>query len=191
MQLPIEPPFSDPLVVTHPALCQVANALLGEGFTCCLYNSNTALPGSTFQRVHRDTSPLFGSEVGIPTPTVGMVVNIPLVDFTLENGSTEVWPGTHHIVDQPDETATLDDRVAPLASSRVNVRAGSIVVRDLRVWHRGVPNTSAHRRTMLAIVYHRGFLGWQHPSMQVSESVYAAWPEETQRVFARVPRVGG
>jgi hypothetical protein len=191
MQLPLQPPFSDPLVVTHPAVRQVATVLLGESFTCCFYNSNTALPGPTFQRVHRDTSPLFGTEVGIPTPTVGMVVNIPLVDFTLENGSTEVWPGTHLIVDQPDETGTLDDRIAPLASARVNVRAGSIVLRDLRVWHRGVPNTSAHRRTMLAIVYHRGFLGWQHRSMQVSETVYAAWPEETQRVFARVPRVPG
>jgi hypothetical protein len=191
MQLPLQPPFSDPLVVTHPALRQVATALLGDGFTCCYYNSNTALPGSTFQRVHRDSSPLFGSEGGVPTPTVGLVVNIPLVDFTLENGSTEVWPGTHLIVDQPDETATLDDRVAPLASARVNVRAGSIVLRDLRVWHRGVPNTSAHRRTMLALVYHRAFLGWQHPSMQVSESVYAAWPQETQRVFARVPRFSG
>ena len=191
MQLPIQPPFSDPLVVTHPALRQVAGALLGESFTCCYYNSDTALPGSTFQRVHRDTSPLFGTEVGVATPTVGIVVNIPLVDFTLENGSTEVWPGTHLIVDQPDETASLDDRVAPLASARVNVPAGSIVLRDLRVWHRGVPNRSAQQRTMLAIVYHRGFLGWQHSSMQVSDSVFAGWPEETQRVFARVPRVPG
>ena len=191
MQLPIQPPFSDPLVVTHPAVRQVAGTLLGESFTCCYYNSNTALPGSSFQRVHRDTSPLFGTEVGVATPTVGIVVNIPLIDFTLENGSTEVWPGTHLIVDQPDETATLDERVAPLASARVNVKAGSIVLRDLRVWHRGVPNRSAHQRTMLAIVYHRGFLGWQHSSMQVSESVFAAWPEETQRVFARVPRIPG
>ena len=44
MQLPIRPPFSDPLVVTHPALRQVAGALLGDDFTCCFYNSNTALP---------------------------------------------------------------------------------------------------------------------------------------------------
>jgi hypothetical protein len=191
MQLPIQPPFSDPLVITHPALRQVASALLGEGFICTYYNSNTALPGSTHQRVHRDASPLFGTEVGVATPTVGIVVNVPLIDFTLENGSTEVWPGTHLIVDQPDETASLDERVGPLASKRVNVRAGSIVLRDPRVWHRGVPNRSAHRRTMLALVYHRGFLGWQHRSMQVSESVFAGWPEETQRVFGRVPRVPG
>ena len=189
MQLPIQPPFSDSLVVTHPAVLQVAGALLGESFTCSYYNSNTALPGSTFQHVHRDSSPLFGSELGVATPAVGLVANIPLIDFTLENGSTEVWPGTHLIVDQPDETASLDDRVGALASARVNVRAGSIVLRDPRVWHRGVPNRSNHQRTMLALVYHRGFLGWQHPSMQVSASVYAAWPEETQRVFARVPRV--
>jgi ectoine hydroxylase-related dioxygenase (phytanoyl-CoA dioxygenase family) len=94
MQMPLQPPFSDPLVVTHPALRQVAGILLGEGFTGCHYNSNTALPGSTFQRVHRDTSPLFGTEVGVATPTIGIVVNIPLVDFTLANGSTKTWPGT-------------------------------------------------------------------------------------------------
>jgi hypothetical protein len=57
------------------------------------------------------------------------------------------------------------------------------------MWHRGVPNRSPHQRTMLALVYQRGFLGWQHPSMRVSDSVFADWPEETQRVFARVPRV--
>jgi Phytanoyl-CoA dioxygenase (PhyH) len=191
MQLPIQPPFSDPQVVTHPVVTQVVGALLGADFTCCYYNSNTALPGSTHQAVHRDTSPLFRSEVGVPTPPVGIVVNIPLVDFTVENGSTEVWPTTHLITDQPDEAATLDERTAPLASIRLNAPAGSIVLRDLRAWHRGTPNMSAHQRTMLAIVYHRGFLGWLHQSMQVSESVFAAWPEETQRVFAKLPRTAG
>ncbi len=91
----------------------------------------------------------------------------------MENGSTEVWPATHLIVDDElDEGVELDDRVGALASSRLNVAAGSVVLRDLRVWHRGVPNTSDHARSMLAVVYQRRWLGWRHPALRVPESTW-------------------
>lgn len=191
MQLQIRPPFSDPGVITHPAVRQVLTELLGPGFVATYYNSNTALPGSTPQPVHRDAKiPLFGNESSVPTPPLSIVLNIPLIDFTVENGSTEVWPTTHLIMDQPDEATTLDHRVAPMASVRLNAKAGSIVLRDSRAWHRGMPNRSGHQRTMLAVVYSRGFLSGVHPNMHVSQEVFDSWPEETQRVFGRVPHDG-
>src|SRR5262250_417992 len=75
-------------------------------------------------------------------------------DFTEENGSTEVWPGTHLIVDDgPEDGKALEGRAAQMASVRTNVPVGSLILRDLRTWHRGMPNDADHPRTMLAIVY--------------------------------------
>lgn len=190
MQLKITPPFSDPLTITHPVVRQVLSKVLGPSYVATYYNSNTALPGSTYQPVHRDVSPLFGTEMSVPSPPLSIVLNIPLIDFTEENGSTEVWPTTHLITDQPDESATLDERIAPLSSIRLNAKAGSIVLRDTRCWHRGVPNRSSSQRTMLAIVYSRGFMSFVHPNMHVSQEVFDSWDEETQRVFGRVPQDG-
>ena len=189
MQVPLVPPFSDPGLVAHPIVRQILAAALGETFECSYYNSNTAYPGSTYQPVHRDAGPIFGTEMTSATPATGIVVNVPLCDFTEENGSTEVWPGTHLIVDRPaDADKTLDERIAPLASARLNVSAGSAVLRDLRVWHRGVPNRSQAARSMLAIVYKRGWLGWRHPALRVPESTWQAWPEHVRAIFASCPR---
>jgi ectoine hydroxylase-related dioxygenase (phytanoyl-CoA dioxygenase family) len=189
MQIPLTPPFSHPDLVAQPAVRQILSAALGPQYQCSYYNSNTAYPGSTYQPVHRDAGPIFGTELSAPTPATGIVMNVPLCDFTEENGSTEVWPGTHLIVDRPaDQDKTLDDRIGPLASARMNVPAGRAVLRDLRVWHRGVPNRSDTARSMIAIVYKRAWLGWRHPALRVPASTWAAWPEHVQAIFAGCPR---
>jgi ectoine hydroxylase-related dioxygenase (phytanoyl-CoA dioxygenase family) len=188
MQMPLVSPFSDVDVVAHPVVAQVVAAVLGPDYRCCLYNSNTAFPGSTHQRVHRDAGPIFGSELGVPTPTTGVVLNIPLCDFTEENGSTEVWPGSHLIVDHPaDAGAELTDRAKALASTRFNIPVGAIAVRDLRLWHRGMPNQSDDVRTMLAVVYQRSWLGWRSPALRVPAQTWRAWPAHVQTIFAAAP----
>ena len=192
MQMPLVPPFSDPITVAHPAVTQVLAIVLGPDFECSYYNSNTAYPGSTYQRVHRDSGLIFGTESTASTPPTGIVINIPLCDFTVENGSTEVWPASHLIVDTPDDTEVdLDQRTKVLASSRLNVKAGSVVLRDLRVWHRGVPNNSDHQRSMLAVVYKRRWLGWSHDSLRVPESTWESWPAEVRAIFASTPHDAG
>ena len=48
-------------------------------------------------------------ELGMALPVTRIVVNIPLIDFTLENGCTEVWPGSHLIVDPVTTPETEDE----------------------------------------------------------------------------------
>lgn len=188
MQVPLIPPFSDVLTVAHPVAVQILTRVLGADFRASYYNSNTAYLGSTYQRVHRDAAPVFGTELTAATPPTGIVLNIPLCDFTVENGSTEVWPASHLIVDSPEDAdVELNDRVGVLASSRLNAPAGSFALRDLRVWHRGTPNNSDRERSMIALVYKRRFYGWRSPALRVPESTWETWPEHVQEIFAEAP----
>ena len=151
-------PFLDPLAIENPFAMQVLEGAMGEGvFSYLPYGNNIAWPGCQTQHIHRDTGHLFpGTPFVLPLSLA--VVNIPLVDFTEENGATEVWPGSHLIVDlSPSEKELLEERAAQLPSVRMVMPAGSVVMRDMRVWHRGMPNHTQTIRTMLALVYFRRF----------------------------------
>jgi ectoine hydroxylase-related dioxygenase (phytanoyl-CoA dioxygenase family) len=111
------------------------------------------------------------------------VVNIPLVDFTLENDATEVWPGSHLIIDRDaEETAKAEERAAQLPSVRLQLPAGSLVVRDLRCWHRGMPNRTPTLRTMTAMVYFRRFHHLPDDARAFSAEVpWSAWDQFSER----------
>lgn len=84
--------------------------------------------------------------------------------MTPENGSTEVWLGTHNdttIADQEGEHGDrasgrikkhlLDARREVRPPSQPIVKKGSIIIRDLRLWHGGKPNLTTDPRVMLAM----------------------------------------
>lgn len=50
-----------------------------------------------------------------------------------------------------------DERAAQMPSVQTVMPAGSVVVRDLRCWHQGMPNRTQTIRTMTAMVYFRQF----------------------------------
>jgi ectoine hydroxylase-related dioxygenase (phytanoyl-CoA dioxygenase family) len=84
--------------------------------------------------------------------------------MTPENGSTEVWLGTHSnttIADQEGEHGDrasgrikkdmLEKRRKERGPSQPVVKKGSVIVRDLRLWHGGKPNLGDVPRVMLAM----------------------------------------
>lgn len=153
-----EQPFMDPTVIANPLALQIITLAMGpDSFSFLPYHSNTAWPGSGLQHIHRDAVHLFPDATNVLPPAL-IVINIPLIDFTIENGATEVWPGTHRIVDSEpsvDGHACSEERGAQMPSLQTVMPAGSIVVRDMRMWHRGMPNGSTQRRSMVAlVVYH-------------------------------------
>ncbi|MBT5875844.1 MAG: hypothetical protein HOH43_20630 [Candidatus Latescibacteria bacterium] len=160
---PMTGQFLDPLIIEHPLAIQVIERALGSDFYSYLpYGCNTAWPGSPVQWIHRDSKHLF-PELPYALPPATLVVNIPLVDFTVENGCTEVWPGSHLVVDTDQEiiedpyTRWPEERAAALPSVRTVMPAGPVVVRDMRMLHRGMPNTTDAIRSMIAVVYFRRF----------------------------------
>jgi ectoine hydroxylase-related dioxygenase (phytanoyl-CoA dioxygenase family) len=182
-------PIADARIAAHPIAVQLMKELLGPNLHCSFYHTNTAYPGSGYQPIHRDTPPLFfRHEMNVPHPVTSLVLNVPLCDFTEENGSTEVWPGTHLIVDDgPEDGRELEERAAQLASVRTNIPVGSLILRDLRTWHRGVPNNADYPRTMLAIVYQRN--GFPAKPTTIPKSTWESWPEMARHIFRNNPVV--
>ncbi|WP_327347369.1 phytanoyl-CoA dioxygenase family protein [Streptomyces europaeiscabiei] len=186
----MQPRFSgilgDPKAFAHPLALDSMRAILGDELRIAYYTSNFSEPGSGHQQVHRDTKLLFGAETDVPTPPFMLVLNVLLHDFTTENGGTEMWPGTHLLSDKNFEQYphNLDSRVKALPSLRVNAPAGSIIIRDVRMWHRGMPNVSAEPRAMLSVVYKRKWYQMRYDaSLEAPIDTFKSWPSGIQDLF--------
>ena len=151
--------FSD--VYLNPFVIQVMNAYLGARPRWNFITGNNALAGTggLRQPVHKDVA-----WRDHPRAPFYVIANVPLADFGPENGSTEFWLGTHKDTSAADQDATpgstcfvLEDKLAARRAVRppVQVRAkkGSITLRDLRLWHAGMPNPSEENRIMIAVGY--------------------------------------
>jgi len=182
MYLPWEPPFAEPLVYENEAALAVMEAVMEPDLALRYFASDTPLPGSDYQRVHSDTRLLF-PETTLSLPCYGMVLNVPLVDCTEENGSLEFWPSTHLMPGKSDV-----ERLAPLLPScRANLRAGTILLRDLRMWHRGTPNRSAASRPHLALVYTRPWYRFEQSPPQLTHAQFDALSDRAKRMLRESP----
>jgi hypothetical protein len=162
------PPFSPYLfrdVLLNDYAIELTHALLGAGVKNSYYSGNTAMPfAGSRQPVHVDLGQLWpGLEQA--TPPYAYVVNVPIVDMTPENGSTELWPGSHldttmHVQmgDLKVPEAALEARRQVAPPLQPTVPAGSILIRDIRLWHAGMPNLTPRPRPMIAMIH--GIAWW-------------------------------
>ncbi|RKU34931.1 hypothetical protein C6496_18915 [Candidatus Poribacteria bacterium] len=146
-------------IVANPYVVQVTRELLGAGLYNNFYNGNTNCPGSTTQPLHRDGAHLWPDQE-IAHPTAEVVVNISPQDTTEENGSVEIWPGSHLEVSgkriAEEEEEARREICPPIRGS---AKKGSALIRDMRLWHRGVPNPSDKPRHMIAMIHRVSWLG--------------------------------
>ncbi|KAF9872746.1 hypothetical protein CkaCkLH20_09609 [Colletotrichum karsti] len=192
------PPVTDPEFLNRQLyfnnfLLQVNRAYLGGRPIWNWLTANTAMAGTKGlrQRAHKDsyTHPLYPYYV---------IANVPLVDFSPENGSTEFWLGSHQSTTPADQITSADpvaegynrgrpgEPLPPITeeakAARMKIRPplqprclrGDIMIRDLRLWHAGMPNESEAHRIMLG-------LGYQSPYFpNYSQTLHLP---ETQRSF--------
>ncbi|TDZ74598.1 Kanamycin B dioxygenase [Colletotrichum trifolii] len=162
-------------IFANPIATQITSSVLGPRpkWTFCSANSAMPpLPGSLPQRqpVHSD------ADFSHPSHPFALVTNIPLVRMTPTNGSTEVWLGTHSSDASAQEGAhgerasgriresLVAARRAVRPPSQPVVEKGSVVIRDLRLWHAGMPNRSEEVRVMLAMIH---FAAWYRNPMRL------------------------
>ncbi|EXJ81952.1 hypothetical protein A1O1_08019 [Capronia coronata CBS 617.96] len=173
----------------NPFAAAVLAALLGPRPVIHYANGNTALKATAEGRqpVHSDCE--FAHPAYFP---FAYVVNINLVDVTAQNGGTEVWVGSHHVSvqeahdRQPGEEALtirpelLEQRRKHSPPIQACTKRGSLVIRDLRLWHAGMPNLTEEPRVMLAFVASPAW--WQGRSRIVLpldvKDMVESWSEE-------------
>ena len=178
------PPYLFRDVLVNDLVVEVTRTVLGEDVKNAFYSGNTCLPNTTQQPLHVDAGQLW-SDLDEATPAYGLVVNVPVVDTPPENGSTELWPGTHldttraigdgDIKLAPETEARLRAEVGPL---QPNVPAGSVLIRDMRLWHRGMPNRTDAPRPMIAMIH---WARWWHVGKPL------LFPKGTEELFADSP----
>ena len=152
------PPYLFRDVLVNDMVIAVTKAALGPGVKNSYYSGNTALPHTERQPVHPDVGQLW-PDLEAATPAFGLVVNVPMVDMAPENGSTEIWPGSHLDTGMPAGTdikvpeALLEKRRKVAPPFQPTVKRGSVLIRDIRIWHAGMPNRTQAPRPMIAMIH--------------------------------------
>jgi ectoine hydroxylase-related dioxygenase (phytanoyl-CoA dioxygenase family) len=156
-------------LVANPAIEAIVAEILGEGAWLGFYNGNVNLPGSTHQPLHFDRPFSWKTEAQAraageewPPRATTLSCSVALQEIKVENGATEIYPGTHKetavtdwpLGERPENHPELIERWAPPA--RMAIPAGGVCFRDPRMWHRGMPNPSNQIRPMMALTYHAG-----------------------------------
>ena len=185
------PPFAPYLfrdVLLNPLIGGVSEAVLGQGFSNAFYSGNTALPHGERQPVHADMGHLWPGKP--PTPAYALVVNVPVVDVGPENGSTELWPGTH--LDSRDDifedgrlsSRAVEARRGERPPFQPVLKRGDVLIRDMRMWHAGTVNHTESPRPMIAMIH---WVHWWHaeaiPFPASEEAFFADAPFRTAARF--------
>ncbi|WP_165822454.1 phytanoyl-CoA dioxygenase family protein [Paenibacillus montanisoli] len=182
MNVPFIEPFNDPDVITHPFVLPVVEELLGRNCACRYFASDTPLPGSEYQLVHSDLQALY-PDSSVILPTTGIVLNIPLVDFREDNGPLEIWPGGTHLMPENANRVENLQLLAPVMHSEpVLMPAGSLLLRDIRMWHRGTPNRSDAARPNMALVYFRSWFNTES-KVRIPLKSYESLSERAKQLF--------
>ncbi len=186
------PPYElaalSPSVFFHPLATDLTSSYLGGRPTLSFISSNAAVKADQRQPVHND------ADFAHPSIPFAAVVNVGLVDMAPTNGSTELWLGTHTHTTLDDQEgahgerasgrikqACLEARRAVRPPLQPTVSKGSLVIRDLRLWHAGMPNRTEQIRIMLAMIH---FAPWYRQRMTLN------MPKAFQPLIAEQHKLG-
>jgi ectoine hydroxylase-related dioxygenase (phytanoyl-CoA dioxygenase family) len=104
---------------------------------------NFNLPGSHTQHWHIDR----------PFTRDFMIANVAVVDTVIENGATDVIPGSHKRFYKYTQFVLEG---CGRKNARVPMNRGDVLIRSSNVWHRGMTNRTTVPRPMLAFTWEDG-----------------------------------
>ena len=119
-------------------------------------------------------------------PITGLVVNYPLVNVTEQNGPLEAWPNTHLTPEKFYAGAHVQEAAKYLTPVRMLMPKGSVLIRDVRLWHRGTPNVSNEIRPNMALIYGRSWWDgafYPQDSLGITQQAFARLSDRAKKLF--------
>ncbi|MEM7663720.1 MAG: phytanoyl-CoA dioxygenase family protein [Pseudomonadota bacterium] len=179
----------------HPLALAFAERDLGKS---CRLSACLAIklhPGETVQPWHTDDGHL---QIPRPRPAYGVSTFWAIDDTTVENGATEIIPGSHLWGDDPVEAASFsgsfsdrvvrdvdDDPGGRDDSIKATMSAGSLMIAKGTLWHRGGANRSKAPRLIVTPQY---CTGW---ARQLENMVLAVPPDVASMLPKRAQELIG
>ena len=160
-------------VPLQPEILQLAEAILDPELLLSSLCTLTLAPGQQKQPLHEDTQLL-----PLPRPRKPISVNAiwALSDFTETNGATQIVPGSHRY-DSPPKYGSDAQTVA------ATMPAGSVMLFDSALWHKGGANTSTERRYALSCYYCAGWMRQQENlQLGIPREIAARFPVRLQEL---------
>jgi len=172
----------------NPPVMQIVRAVLGDD--ALMYDANIRVPMPTGNRDARK-----GFQVHVDRedytvlPFVGgqhypMALNVVwcLVDFTEENGTTVLWPGSHLTCQVPEPETT-----AP-GSIQIRAPSGAAVIWDAALWHQGGINRGDSPRWTVIAYYQRAWVKGKTDSVRLlSPEALAEMSAEAKQLVGIMP----
>ena len=138
-------------VPLQPEVLGLAERLLDRELLLSSLCSLTLGPGQEAQPLHEDTQ-----QIPLPRPRAPLAINAiwALSNFTSDNGATHIVPGSHKQPSSPPYGAEIE-------TVQATMEAGSVMLFDSALWHKGGANTTSMRRYALSCYYCAGWLRQQ------------------------------
>jgi len=154
-------------------LLAIIGAILGPDFQISGVAAMRPAPGDRRQPLHQDDG-----HYPVPRPHPPFIVNtlIALDPFTAANGATEVVPGSHLLTERVDQDA---------ATTAVEMPAGSLLLWEGALWHRGGGNATADQvRRSLNFNFNLAWLKQrENQFIAVPPEVAVAMPQKLQALI--------
>jgi ectoine hydroxylase-related dioxygenase (phytanoyl-CoA dioxygenase family) len=141
----------------HPRVLRFLDAVLLESFLLSNLQSIRLHPGETRQAWHTDDAFYL---VQRPRGTLGVSTIWAIEDFTEHNGATELIAGSHlWAMEHPDDR--------PHEVVKAVMPAGSVVIFDAALWHRGGANATQGSRLAVSPQYCQPWLRPQESQLLI------------------------
>jgi ectoine hydroxylase-related dioxygenase (phytanoyl-CoA dioxygenase family) len=142
----------------HPRIVALLDRVLLANCLLSTLQSIRLHPGENAQAWHTDDAFYL-----VPRPrasTLGVSVIWAIEDFSLDNGATQVIPGSHRWGGEHPDSRAHDVVTAVMP-------AGSAIVFDAALWHRGGENRTADTRLAISPQYCQPFLRPQESQLLI------------------------
>ena len=177
-----------------------AERLIGEEIHVFHNNSYRTYPGGGISGWHQDDRPHLLVTDGAPPRNIRLPVlffnaSYYLTDVdSVEKGPTQVIPGSQLLGSAPPDARYYSEgdkhnlegtEYEPMIHSCLGP-AGSLVLFNNQVWHRGAPNESDHMRYVTQVGYGRRIIGPMYPPFMnyvMPEHVYKDADERLRRLL--------